>query len=141
MLTLVLGTDWTAIRKEILNMISKEVAEEKGGRILMPDGNYLRDRDGQIVITKLNEEMAMNIAKAGNGVYLQVDNTNEAQKILSDQLDKMTKDETVTEMYTGYNELFPYLAALALVLLFVDLVIVTLADVKNHSLIKGLDIA
>lgn len=109
------------------------IGTPKGGRILMPDGNYLRDRDGQVVVTKLNEEMAMNIAKAGNGVYLQVDNTNEAQKILSDQLDKMSKDETVTEMYTGYNELFPYLIALAMMLLFVDLVIVALADVKNHK--------
>jgi hypothetical protein len=45
----------------------------------------------------------------------------------------MSKDETVTEMYTGYNELFPYLIALAMMLLFVDLVIVALADVKNHK--------
>ena len=108
------------------------IGTPKGGRIPLADGNFLRDRDGQVVVTKLNEEMAMNIAKAGNGVYLQVDNTNEAQKILSDQLDKMSKDETITEMYTGYNELFPYLAALALMLLFVDLIIVALADVKNH---------
>ena len=109
------------------------IGTTKGGRIPLSDGNFLRDRDGQVVVTKLNEEMAMNIAKAGNGLYLQVDNTNEAQKILSDQLDKMTKDETTTDMYTGYDELFPYPIALAIILLFLDLAIVTMADLKNRK--------
>ena len=109
------------------------IGTTKGGRIPLSDGNFLRDRDGQVVVTKLNEEMAMNIAKAGNGLYLQVDNTNEAQKILSDQLDKMTKDETTTDMYTGYDELFPYPIALAIILLFLDLAIVTIADLKNRK--------
>ena len=107
------------------------IGTAKGGRIPLPDGNFLRDREGQIVVTKLNEEMAMKIAEAGNGMYLNVDNTNEAQKILSDQLDKMTKDETTTDVYTGYNELFLYPVALAFILLLLDLVIVAMADISN----------
>ena len=109
------------------------IGTPKGGRIPTGDGNFLRDREGQVVVTKLNEEMAMNIAKAGNGVYLQVDNTNDAQKILSDQLEKMNQDETTTEMYTGYEELFLYPIALAFILLFLDLVIVAVADSKNRK--------
>ena len=109
------------------------IGTTKGGRIPLDRGEFLRDREGQVVVTKLNEEMAMEIAKAGNGMYLQVDNTNEAQKILSDQLDKMTKDETTTEVYTGYNEFFIYPATLAFILLFLDLILVSLADIKNHK--------
>ena len=109
------------------------IGTPKGGRIPQGGGNFLRDRDGQVVVTKLNEEMAMGIAKAGNGVYLQVDNTNNAQKILSDQLDKMNKDEMTTDVYTGYNELFVYPASLALLLLFLDLAIVAAADLKNRK--------
>jgi Ca-activated chloride channel family protein len=108
------------------------IGTAKGGRIPLNDGNFLRDREGQVVVTKLNEEMAMNIAEAGNGMYLHVDNTNDAQKILSDQLDKMNKDETTTEMYTGYNELFMYPATLALILLF-DLALIGLLDLKNRK--------
>ena len=108
------------------------IGTAKGGRIPLPGGNFLRDRDGQVVVTKLNEEMAMNIAKAGNGMYLQVDNTNEAQKILSDQLDKMTKDETTTDVYTGYNELFLYPVAIAFVLVLMDLVTVAMTDIRNR---------
>ena len=109
------------------------IGTAKGGRIKMSDGNYLRDRDGQVVVTKLNEEAAMNVARAGNGVYLHVDNTNEAQKVLSDQLEKMAKDETVTEMYTGYNELFLYPATLAFILLLLDMAIVAVIDQKNSK--------
>ena len=75
----------------------------------------------------------MNIAKAGNGVYLQVDNTNDAQKILSDQLEKMNQDETTTEMYAGYDELFIYPVVLAVMLLFLDLIIVAVADTRNRK--------
>ena len=109
------------------------IGTTKGGRIPLSDGNFLRDREGQIVVTKLNEEMAMKIAEAGNGMYLNVDNTNEAQKILSDQLDKMTKDETTTEMYTGYNEQFLYPATMAFILLLLDLAIVAYLDNKNRK--------
>ena len=35
MLTLLLGKDWTVNRDRILNMISRDVAEEKPGRILI----------------------------------------------------------------------------------------------------------
>ena len=109
------------------------IGTTKGGRIPLSDGNFLRDREGQVVVTKLNEEMAMKIAEAGNGMYLNVDNTNEAQKILSDQLDKMTKDETTTEMYTGYNELYLYPATMAFILLLLDLAIVAYLDNKNRK--------
>jgi Ca-activated chloride channel family protein len=109
------------------------IGTAKGGRIPTGGGNFLRDRDGQVVVTKLNEEMAMNIAKAGNGLYLQVDNTNDAQKILSDQLDKMNKEEMTTEMYTGYEELFLYPITLAIILLFMDLIIVAVADSRNRK--------
>ena len=109
------------------------IGTAKGGRIPTGGGNFLRDRDGQVVVTKLNEEMAMNIAKAGNGVYLQVDNTNDAQKILSDQLEKMNQDETTTETYTGYEELFLYPITLALILLFLDLSVIAVADTRNRK--------
>lgn len=109
------------------------IGTAKGGRIPLGGNNFLRDRSGQVVVTKLNEEMAMNIAQAGNGMYLQVDNTNDAQKILSDQLEKLTKDETTTDVYTGYNELFLYPATLAVILLFLDLILVAVADIRSRK--------
>ena len=71
-----------------------KAASEKGIRVNvlgvgLPDGapipvegsnDYRRDRDGNVVITHLNEQMCQDIAQAGNGIYVRVDNTNNAQK-------------------------------------------------------------
>ena len=105
----------------------------KGGRIPLEEGDFLRDREGQVVITKLNEEMAMNIAKAGDGMYLQVDDTNDAQRILSDQLSKMNQDETRTDVYSGYEELFIYPASLAFILLLLDIALLAFLDIRKRK--------
>ena len=109
------------------------IGTPKGGRIPLENGDFLRDREGQVVVTKLNEEMAMNIAKAGNGMYLNVDNTNDAQRALSEQLDRMNKDEIKTDIYSGYEELFIYPAMIAFLLLFIDIIIVTVLDIDNRK--------
>jgi hypothetical protein len=49
------------------------------------------------------------------------------------QLDKMNKEEMTTEMYTGYEELFLYPITLAIILLFMDLIIVAVADSRNRK--------
>ena len=112
------------------------IGTTKGGRIPTPDGKFLRDREGQVVVTKLNEEMAKSIAAAGEGVYLQVDNTNNAQKYLSDEFEKMTKDETKTDIYTGYDELFIYASSTAFVLLLLCAVSVATLDLLKRAKIK-----
>mgnify|MGYP007007665142 FL=1 len=40
----------------------------------------MKDKDGNVVITKLNEQMGQEIAAAGNGMYVRADNTNSALK-------------------------------------------------------------
>ena len=58
------------------------IGTAKGGRIPAgKSGEFLRDREGNIVVTKLNEAMAQSIATAGNGTYIRVDNTNIAKII------------------------------------------------------------
>lgn len=55
----------------------------------MPDGapipaegtnDYRRDREGNVIVTRLNETMCQEIAKEGKGIYVRVDNSNSAQK-------------------------------------------------------------
>jgi Ca-activated chloride channel family protein len=52
-------------------------------------GEFRRDKDGNVVITRLNEQMCREIAAASNGVYIRIDNTNNAQKILQKEIDKL----------------------------------------------------
>ena len=63
------------------------IGTAKGGRIPAgKSGEFLRDREGNIVVTKLNEAMAQSIATAGNGTYIRVDNTNSAQEFIENVL-------------------------------------------------------
>jgi Ca-activated chloride channel family protein len=97
---------------------------EQGSPIPMANSSdFRRDKDGNVVITKLNEKMCQDIAAAGNGVYVRSDNSNTALKILEAQLDKMTRANLESSAYSEYDEQFDGLAWIVLVLLFADLLI------------------
>ena len=112
-----------------INIYVLGIGTEKGGRIpIEGKGEFMRDNEGFVVISKLNEEMAGNIAKAGKGTYVRVDNTNNAQTIIENELDKLQKDDVKTEVYTKYREQFEVLSILILLLLVAEIVIVTITD-------------
>ena len=93
------------------------------------NNNFLKDKDGNVVITKLSEQMAQEIAAAGNGMYVRADNSNSALKALQQEIDKMNKTELDSKVYSEYDEQFPIFAWIALFLLVAD--VLTL-DRKNR---------
>lgn len=105
------------------------IGTSKGGRIPTGKaGDFLRDREGNIVVTKLNEPMAQSIATAGNGTYIRVDNTNSAQELIESELDKLTKDDVKSEVYTKFREQFGAIALLALIMLIADSAAIAIID-------------
>lgn len=82
--------------------------------------SFWKDKDGNVVVSKLNEEMCKNIANAGGGTYVRADNTNLAYKIITKELDKMAKSDIKTQVFKDYNEQFQSFALFALLLLFID---------------------
>ena len=102
----------------------------KGGPIpLQGTNNYMKDKDGNVVITMLNEQMCQEIAAAGEGMYVRADNTNSALKALQKEIDKMKKTELDSKVYSEYDEQFQLVAWIALFLLIVELLIF---DRKNR---------
>lgn len=95
------------------------------------NNDYHKDKEGNVVITKLNEEMCQQIALAGGGVYVRADNTNTALRVLNKELDSMKKSDIETTVYAEYDEQFQALAWIVLLLLFVDMFIL---DKKNPAL-------
>ena len=117
-----------------INVFVLGIGTEKGGRIPLDGKNeYMRDGEGYIVVTKLNEEMANNIAKAGKGTYVRVDNSNNAQTIIENELDKLQKDDIKTEVYTKYKEQFGVLAVILFVVLLLDIIVKVVFDAVNKS--------
>ncbi len=111
------------------------IGSPKGAPIPMNDqeGNFRKDRDGNVVITKLNEQMGQEIARAGEGLYVTADNTNGALRALLNEVEKMKKSEVESKVYSAYDEQFPLLAWIALALLLFDIFVL---DTKNKLMKK-----
>ena len=105
------------------------MGDPKGAPIPLEGGNYMKDNAGNVVITKLSEQMAQEIAAAGNGMYVRADNTNSALKALQGEIEKMNKTEMDSKVYSEYDEQFHLFAWIALFLLVAD--VLTL-DRKNR---------
>lgn len=82
--------------------------------------NFMKDGDGNVVVTHLNEQMCQEIAAAGQGMYVRADNTNSALKAIQNELDKMDKTELDSKVYSEYDEQFQLLAWIVLILLFAE---------------------
>jgi Ca-activated chloride channel family protein len=99
------------------------VGDPKGAPIPLGNGDYLKDNTGQTVMTALNEQMCREVAKAGSGTYIHVDNTADAQEHLNDELTKLQKGETTSVIYSEYDEQFQAFGLLAIALLIAEVVV------------------
>lgn len=90
--------------------------------------------EGTPVITKLNEQLADEIASAGDGIYVN-GASHSALSELSSQLDKLQKSEFNTVSYTAGAEQFPTFAFLAFLFLIIDIFIVN----RKISWLKGIN--
>ena len=90
------------------------------------NGNRLgfkKDRQGKTVVTKLDEDMLRKIAAAGEGSYVRANNaTTGLSKVLGD-INQIQKEEIETRQFTDYEDRFQIFLALALILLFSELLI------------------
>ncbi len=109
------------------------VGSANGAPIKMRDGSYLKDNTGETVITRLNEEMCKQIAEAGSGTYIHVDNTSEAQERLDIEIGKMQKGDISTVVYSEYDEQFQALALIALLLLIIEVCVLE----RKNPLLKN----
>ena len=73
---------------------------------MVANNNFRRDKDGNVIVTRLNEQMCQEIAKAGNGMYIRVDNTNSAEKVLNNEIAKLSKADVESQVYTEFDEQF-----------------------------------
>lgn len=107
------------------------VGTTKGAPIPEREGssNMHTDSQGNVVVTKLNEEIGKTIAKAGKGVYVPVDNSNRALNTLIEELDKLQKHDIDGVAYSEYDEKFQFFAWAMFILLFIEILIF---DKKNR---------
>lgn len=110
-------------RKKGINVFILGVGDPKGAPIPTGDGGYMKDEAGQTVMSALNEQMCNEVAKAGEGTYIHVDNTADAQRQLDDALTKLQKGETSSVIYSEYDEQFQAFGIIAILLLSVEAIL------------------
>ena len=108
------------------------VGSPKGSPV--PDGNggYMKDNTGREVMSALNEDMCKQIAQAGGGAYIHVENNNMAQKQLNHEIGKLQKGDIMNVVYSEYDEQFQAVGILALLILIVE----TLVLESRNPLLK-----
>lgn len=90
--------------------------------------NFMTDNEGNVVVSRLNEQMSMEIAQSGQGLYVRADNTNRAVQALVAQLDELETTTSSSLSYSEYDEKFTVFAWVLLVILMIEVLIY---DKKN----------
>lgn len=84
---------------------------------------FKKDKQGQTVITKLNEEMLKRIANAGQGRYIRASATDMGLDTLIDDLRHMEQTEMGTHRFAGHEDRFQYFLAIACLLIIPGLLL------------------
>ena len=126
-------------RKKGMRVYVLGVGSDGGAPI--PDGNggYMKDRSGNTVMTRLNQDMCRQIAQAGGGAYIHVDNNSDAQRQLDNELAKLAKKETESTVFSEYDEQFQAVGILVILLLIAELCILECKNplLRNVRFFKG----
>ena len=107
------------------------VGSPNGAPIPTGNGDYMKDNMGQTVMTGLNEDMCRQLATAGNGAYIHVDNNSNAQEQLDNELDKLSKKDITSTIYSDFDEQFQAVGIIVLLLLILEICIL---EIKNPML-------
>ncbi len=84
---------------------------------------YKKDREGNIVITKLDDNMLRQIAEIGDGIYRRASNSNVGLDEIIDEINKAEKTEIDSKIFTDYEDQFQWFLGAAIILLIMEILI------------------
>lgn len=99
-------------------------------------GDFIRDEKGEMVVSKLNEEMLQQIAEITDGLYVRSSLQSIGLEEIVQSIEAMEKTELSTVRFEEYNEQYPFLVAIALVLLLLEFLLLD----RRNPLLKHLNI-
>ncbi|MCO4806253.1 MAG: VWA domain-containing protein [Flavobacteriales bacterium] len=90
----------------------------RGNRI-----GFRQNKEGNTVVTKLNESMLRELAETTGGTFIRASNANSGIDFVFSELEKMEKVDFGSKIYTDFEDRFQYFLAVALILLIIELII------------------
>ncbi|MGL4908642.1 MAG: VWA domain-containing protein [Bacteroidales bacterium] len=97
------------------------IGSSQGSPISMKDGGLMRDKNGDVVVTRLDEAVLEQIADAGNGVYVRATPVNLGLSNIINEIRQFEKQELTSVIFEDFNEQFFYFLFVALVLLIAEM--------------------
>ena len=97
------------------------IGSEEGKPIPMGDGSMLKDREGNIVVTKLDEITLQKIATAGRGSYTRASSSDLGLDRLIEDVRNMEKRELSSVVFSDYDEQYMYFFGIALFFLVLEI--------------------
>lgn len=120
-------------RERGINVFAIGMGQEQGVPIPDGKGGYRKDGSGNTVVSKLDEPMLKEIAKAGEGMYIRATNTDIGLEAILDEVGELKKGLLEERIYTDYDDKFPYFLWVALVLAVFEILVL---ERKNRYLMK-----
>ena len=93
------------------------------GQPIPMNGDLLKDKDGNIVVTKLDEKTLQEIARAGGGAYVHAGNEEFGLNPIIDDIRKMEDEEFDSIQFEEYNEQFMYFLGAALMFFILEMLV------------------
>ena len=85
-----------------------------------PNGDLMKDKDGNIVVTKLNEKILEEVAIAGGGAYVRAGNAEFGLNPIIDELKQLQQQQFKSVVFEDFEEQYMYFFAIALVFLLLE---------------------
>ena len=93
------------------------------GKMIPFEGDYLRDKEGNPVVTRLDESVLQDVAAAGKGLYVRAGNSEFGLNPIIEEIAGMDDEEYNSVVFEEYDELYMYFFAMALCFLVLEMLI------------------
>ena len=93
------------------------------GKPIPMNGELLKDKDGEIVVSRLDEAVLQEIAAEGNGAYVRAGNSEFGLNPIIDDLRKLEDEKYNSVVFEEYDEQFMYFLAIALVFFVLEMLV------------------
>lgn len=111
----------------LVNVIG--IGSPEGGPIPIEGGGYLLDSEGNMVITKLDEQLGREIVATSGGLYIRANDVTNTVKELKRNINEIESSRLETILYSVHNEVYYLFLIPAIILLIVDFIYL---DRKNR---------
>ncbi len=105
-------------KKEGIKVYCIGIGSKKGEPIPLPNGELKRDKDGNVVLTHLDEDLLIRIAQMTGGAYLRASASSLQIEKMYRLISKEHRSVTEAGMVPEYAQYYVYPLSVALILLF-----------------------